>query len=357
MTSYFEKHLRFRWEIYKHKSGKYFDIIQANENYNWPWKTILLGTILDNAINKIDIIRKYMDKGLDWDSLTRYIAQSNITDIIANKDLPWNMNILSFSKDISWDIIINNLDISWNWKTLSYNFTITPDIILANSQYQWNWDVVSEKNNISIDMLTKYIHLPWNWDILTNNMCISFKDKLKHKDLPWNWNCIPLNYYGKLSREYMTLICIDYPELSWNWKMVSCNIDIKYIDIVIQNKHLPWDWDIISNKIKCYTIYDGNLVDIYNIILDNCDINWVYVQIFDTSDSKKAMVKLLMSRIKNGRIPAKYINLVKFLGCGWLFEKEYIKICKIQYNYLARYIAHNNILIMNIFNYSVNTIL
>ena len=375
MTSNFEKHLEIKWEIYKHKSGKYYDccklpidyilknitkpsssiynhpeltidIIQANENYNWPWRTILSGTILDNAVNKIDIIRKYKAKDLRWCKLTLCMAESNIHDIISNKDLPWDIDTLSRSINISWDIIYNNLDVAWNWHTLSYNSAITIDIILANSQYQWNWVAVSEKNNISIDMLTKYIHFPWDWDSLTKNNCISLDEKIKHRHLPWNWMHIQFGYRNN------AIICIDYPELSWNWRAVSCHINIKNIDMVMQNKHLPWVWQIISHKLRC-TMQDTDIIAKLNIILDNCEMPWVYESIFGSDGVEAEMVKQLMIRLKNDTHLAKYRHLTTYINSNRIIKQIYIKSCKIQYNYLARYV-HNNILIMNIFNYTDN---
>jgi hypothetical protein len=177
-----------------------WDIVLENVDKEWSWQhlsykegltwdrvgcasSVVGEKLVSPPSLTLDIIKTHMDKNWNYygvcsqDSMTwemfvklkaemkvycRYFwagisCNKNIDwDIIkANRDLPWNWDLMSGNPIITWDIVCDNVDISWCYKNLSMNANITWEIVTANPDKCWWWALLSRRGDMLLSGIEK----------------------------------------------------------------------------------------------------------------------------------------------------------------------------------------------------------
>jgi len=139
-----------------------------------------------------------------------------------------NWNLITKNPNIGKKFILENLDKNWNWRLIFIKYCNFSSLrffekhILQNPQLKKFISNDTVNHWISHRIIEKYPDLQWNWDILSgrsDNMPLKTIQKTLHKK--WNW--------GKLhNNECLTLIFISlHFDKEWNWKKLIDRFNIK----------------------------------------------------------------------------------------------------------------------------------
>jgi hypothetical protein len=143
-----------------------------------------------------------------------------------NLEKPWNWDLLSSSKNITWDIIKDNPDKPWNLISLNYNPNITWDIIKDNPDSTFNlikilravWYCIVSSSALSANNIFKQLNwIEWDWNALSSNTDITWDIVKNNPDKPWNFRVLSMN------PNITWCIVQDNPDKPWDWGELSRN--------------------------------------------------------------------------------------------------------------------------------------
>lgn len=186
--------------------------------------------------------------------------------VVANKgDVP--VLLLNENNKISWVRVIKkygildvlsavptDFDDKRFWNCLSertiFNIHVLPRATLA-----WDWNVVT--NRASVGEMIEHSSLPWNWRSKTYSVChwgmwwspsgkqtrVGMKFISEHMDIDWKWAVV--SRYMPRDAEMLELIQ-KFPEKTWNWLFISTGFARDAPELIFDNMHLSWDWDVLN---------------------------------------------------------------------------------------------------------------
>lgn len=245
---------KFYWDILS-ESPKYTtqDFI---DNIDLPWrvdKVCYKSNITMERFNAIPGFRDKLMQELRKPHIPYHLFPNlHIDWLIAEKDnvnWPWESSRYSCIQKITINHIINHPDIPWNMKRLSEIIPIND--ILANKHMKWDWNIVSESaDTLTFDMVMKYPDIPWNWETLSRRFYIPWDyliDNGINFDLKQQSRCQPLE------------IVKDNLHYTWDWDMITARIDS--FNIILKNPHLPWNYRCIKCEVPAEFIMDNIRLD------------------------------------------------------------------------------------------------
>ena len=211
-----------------------------------------------------------------------HYKSKEVVNILIDRHYLKYPNIKTYKRDISDSEIIN------------YLYELYPEICISN-YYNYSQQYIIKKYGIIPDdfsddggddehiqtdnKLTEKIYLSTDTFFFRYYVRF-FISKINNIEMailayqPYDFKFFNLNYMDVLSRHRLITVDIlnKYPTLNWNYKALSYND--KLYKYALQNKSLPWDWDIISKSTEV------NMKD----ILENFDINWNITNISDVQN-------------------------------------------------------------------------
>jgi hypothetical protein len=216
--------------LYKKRDedGLFFGLF--DETHVWKYNHLLMGKI------PIPIIKKYIDKPLDWSNLT---FKTDIKDILNNYELPWVWSKLNYSEDnITWELVKENLDKPWDWKTIHKIYGVNLEIIKSLPDKEWDYKEITSQLKYRYYMTNEDILL-WsnkdlNWEHLSYNKNLEFETVFILQDKEWDWKTLTTRE-NNIRFEHIKLL----PNKPWDWRFISQN-KITYEDY-LKNPELPWD--------------------------------------------------------------------------------------------------------------------
>jgi len=158
----------------------------------------------------------------------RLSFSSNITwEIVqAHPNEPWFWYGLSRNPNVTWEIVQRNPNKRWDWYGLSQNLNITWEIVQGNPDKPWDWHGLSQNPNITWEIVQENPDKPWDWASMRHNPNVTREIIQRNPDKPWGIARIPDKYQGwsKLSRDPNIRLDLiqenpnlwDWAELSWN---------------------------------------------------------------------------------------------------------------------------------------------
>jgi hypothetical protein len=296
------------------------DIVKAN--LDKPWKWDLLSLYL--PINKEDI-----ENNLDLPWKNSYFLQRSFTKLEDNieKDLkfywtptnpnitekyvmktlnhPWNFSILSYHKNITWDLIKKTKRyLPWNFNNVCKNPNITWEIMRDNSDIFNDYYYISQNPNLTCDIIQSNLDKPWDWEELSYKIPLS--KKILESNYPWYWEYIAKN--RSLQWCYIENLVIQNKITDKKfWENITFHPNIQYN--IIQNYS-----DKFNRK---FILKNPNLTisDIEDIMKnrDNIDIDCIRENKFYTDNIVKDKIlqkKLLKRKIKMILDKALYKELI-----------------------------------------------
>lgn len=133
-------------------------------------------------------------------------------------------------QDWDYDELIDNPNFDFSWvRKFPYK--------------EWSWYSMHLIDGFTLDWIREFPDKEWSW-MDFRNFPLTFINEFKHKD--WNWD--------ELSKHAKIDDIRKYPNLPWNWSIVTIYSPIQVNDI-IKNDHLPWDIENLSFDLVDETYY------------------------------------------------------------------------------------------------------
>ena len=236
------------------------DIIN-NKSYNWD-----IDLIAENSSIILDLIKYDIGYGSRLGmGRNQNITYSDFQELLPMilKDKRSNRiiyNFMMYNKNLPIDIVIDyqlknpNLEL---WANICWHPGFTLDLIIKYQTYLTNhyyYDLSSNKH-ITVDFILANLDKEWNWNCLTHTMELS--DIIANPNLPWKH----FNFHPKMKLDYLIKNNLINDT---DWLFGIANLPTIQIEYILENKHLPWDWDEVSGN--------PNLTP--DIITANPDIMW-----------------------------------------------------------------------------------
>jgi len=324
----------------------YYYLIQ-NPNLTWEfiYSNLEIFRKYDPILEKVtihpsvtmDIINKHPE--IEW-CYKKIIYNPNIDFENYNKfkfafgDLEKHREILSKSKNLPIQTILDNPDFKWDFYSIILNPNLVADYLepilklykSQNKMCYFSWEYLSQSPFITMDMIEKYPDFPWKPYLLTKNPNLTcefvkrnyYKYFKNQKDIIFYWKSISKHHNIKLIDIEENLR--DYP---WHWGGLSENPNITW-EFVNKHKSESWNWSMLSSVIDCdiidkNSIYRWNTYQFYknktlswDFILKNKDLIWNWRYIFleqdFTKEKKKFIAKHLFDKWNGKRIKRKLIE-------------------------------------------------
>jgi hypothetical protein len=203
------------------------------------------------------------------------------------RDERWRPDQLVKNPNFEWSWVETFREWSWNWTKLSKCYP-TIDVILRNLDKPWDWYILTvEAGTTFADMVT-YPNLSWRIEELmfqdiSEPSDIEFLRLYKHRydetawtdhskrvkwklakdspDLPWQYQYIKPDILDQSDAHALERI-----QTSIDWMKMSQTVDAH---IILENKHLPWFWKIVSM----------NPTLTFEQVIMNPDIQWYYARV------------------------------------------------------------------------------
>lgn len=225
--------------------------------------------------------------------LTETIASNpNLTfDFVLNnltlfKNIHNFISLFSQNREITPEIIEKNKDFPWDWRYISRNPNINISFVIRNKDKPWDWKYISKHKNVTVLCLEKYSNLPWKWEFVVENPNLTasfinkYYDKIKDYSFKLDVNIglnleaiynrflnNPQNINNKNLNKNVVYISSNtdkeiiekFPELNWNWELISFNptIDIDFVK-KFKNKNLNWRILTMHSNITFSDIENNN---------------------------------------------------------------------------------------------------
>lgn len=140
---------------------------------------------------------------------------------------------LSYDDRLTIETLIETHE-DWDYDDLTDNPNFDFSWVRRFPDKQWSWYSMHYVEGFTLDWIREFPDKGWSWHEF-RKFPLSFVNEFKHKD--WNWN--------ELSKKVQIGDILKYPDLPWNWSIVTIYSPISVTDI-IKNDHLPWDIENLS---------------------------------------------------------------------------------------------------------------
>ena len=155
----------------------------------------------------------------------------------------------------------NNRPIKYyNWEEFSRNPSLYIELVMNNTALPWCWEQVIANKSISLDDIINNLYDAYNKPTDLHYFWESISDKVRDIHYPlthmtnargkpyrWDWGTISYNSYKIPSLTVDVLV--QHKDLPWNWDELSKNKNITADDILRTLHHnLPWNWETISRS-------------------------------------------------------------------------------------------------------------
>jgi len=224
------------------------DIIWKYIDY-WDFRLFNNKNIDWNCNKKIDFInsRKKTTNPFEkyfWESISKDLASSWSTELVAKYESKLNWSIISSSKKLPWSISFiekykNNID--WNAASRAIPFD---EVIIEKYKSKFDWVDLSVRFEFpwSIELIAKYID-KWDWYFLSRNdynMPWSFSLLKKYEDY-WDWSTISRNNSIKWD-----VFLLEAFKNKLDWKCLSSNKNLPWSIELIEKYENRWNWHLMG---------------------------------------------------------------------------------------------------------------
>lgn len=241
---------------------------------------------LDDYIQKRDLkglmlfklVEKYSEKSWNYDIIrprvSSYLVQKFIKNPFILKDLHYKCielpDLLMLLKQYphhkwNWTAVINILKNYWrididNENVREFIQFIPNDpsiykLIQSNYTHQilklidkfpdkpWDYSAISRfcSNKDTIDLIIKYPHLPWDIATILENLSLEYS-------IYYLTKFYKICDWDKVSQSISLQVFEKYPNLNWNFAILSQRLNI--LDMIAKFPEKPWDWDYLSAHLK-----------------------------------------------------------------------------------------------------------
>lgn len=330
-----------------------FDFIPPEKTHKTPIKTILNNPQNHNPLilsSRKDLTLEDLQRLpriFNWNILSERVKDEDgfsIDDVLKTPfSLPWNYEIIFASEKVDKNFLLRNFHLPWNWTVASLEYEKYDIYFILHTRniLLWDWNFVSGRHDLTIDLVLGNLvkddgtgditPVPWNF------VDISMKDDLTF-DIVKNNLFYPPNKRGHI---------IPIP---WDWKAIHDIPSLKFTH-VMENKHFPWNWKIITKRFFSRIInYDD-----WEFVKNNTHLPWDWKHLYSLKNSptfvKRREVNELMKKylvrdkitfltenniciICKRDLTTKYCELfcnhIYCVGCfrEWVMKDKFCQYCK-----------------------------
>ena len=82
---------------------------------------------------------------------------------------------ISKNPNITMDFIESHPEYNWNWFFVSGNPNLTIEFIEDHPKYNWNWQEVSRNPNLTMEFIKAHPNYNWDWYCVSKNPIITME--------------------------------------------------------------------------------------------------------------------------------------------------------------------------------------
>jgi hypothetical protein len=154
--------------------------------------------------------------------------------------------VLSENRHVRFPHILHYKNKCWWWEGISYHNGVSLEDILAHPEFPWDTQNVCYNPHVTMKEVLAHPKFPWRYDELVCNKSIKLEDILTHPDLPWgNW-ADSLTRYGNFTFDNIEYV-LQNKHMDWNWNGISNWKNITY-EHVANNLDIPWNGGLLSKN-------------------------------------------------------------------------------------------------------------
>ena len=212
---------------------------QLNEEFvlkyghsGWNWESIA-----DKECVTLSVFRLFphlLENKLFLSKFTNYTIEL----LKAYPEVKWDWSKCSQCKGIKMKDIEDHPLFPWDWSKVCCNPNITGEFILKHIKKPLDWNCISSCVNIFQDDIILQLVPYIKFELLVQNRYLKMEFVIRFRH--WKWENIepPVKIFDVLL----------LPELNWEEHMTWDTFDDITLDIVLDNLHIPWDFEILGKK-------------------------------------------------------------------------------------------------------------
>ena len=223
--------------------------IKANPDLPWNAEAVELKqknlshqtTIQHESTDKSDITIAFTfpEEVVNWSSISSN-RDLKMEHIIGNPNKPWNFSKISgnsFDGERDSIVVPDELDEVKRFETICSKFQA---LIKSVSKECFNWKLISRSKYISIDFILENNDLPWQPSFVYQNPRITLEDFRQKRDY------CSSSYHMTINPENSLATIEDNPDLPWDWEAIVQRPDLT-TEFILRNSDKIKDWCSLSS--------------------------------------------------------------------------------------------------------------